>query len=66
MSTTTTPPPSGKELAKTHEGEHHGDFSDISLKITRSTVLYAMCAAINSCNLGYDIGACGVCCVALR
>ena len=55
MSSTTTPP-SGKELAKTHEGEHHGDYSDQSLKITRSTVVYACCAALNSCNLGYDIG----------
>jgi MFS family permease len=41
---------------KTHEGEHHGDFSGFSLKVTRSTVLFAACAALNSCNLGYDIG----------
>jgi hypothetical protein len=54
MATANTP--SGKELAKTHEGEHHGDYSDISLKITRSTVVYSLCAALNSCNLGYDIG----------
>ena len=27
-----------------------------TLKITRSTKLYAFCAALNSCNLGYDIG----------
>jgi MFS family permease len=44
------------KIYKTHEGEHHGDFSDTSLKITRSTYVYAICAAINSCNLGYDIG----------
>jgi MFS family permease len=43
-------------IYKTHEGEHHGDFSDTSLKITRHTFIYAMCAALNSCNLGYDIG----------
>ena len=45
-----------KKLYKTHEGEHHGDYSDTALKITRSTYIYAICAAINSCNLGYDIG----------
>jgi MFS family permease len=43
-------------IYKTHEGEHHGDFSDTSLKVTRSTYIFALCAAINSCNLGYDIG----------
>jgi MFS family permease len=41
---------------KTHEGEHGNDFSDASLKVTRSTYLFAACAALNSCNLGYDIG----------
>jgi MFS family permease len=25
-------------------------------KVTRSTVIFALCAAVNSCNLGYDIG----------
>lgn len=43
-------------LKKSHEGEHHGDFSDTSLKVTRHTYIFALCAAINSCNLGYDIG----------
>jgi MFS family permease len=44
-------------LYKTHEGEHHADFSgDGSIKITRSTYIFALCAAVNSCNLGYDIG----------
>ena len=43
-------------MYKTHEGEHHGDFSDLSIKVTKSTFLYAFCAAMNSCNLGYDIG----------
>jgi MFS family permease len=46
----------GPKVAKTHEGEHHADFSDGSVKITRSTMIFAMCAAVNSCNLGYDIG----------
>ena len=45
-----------KTFYKTHEGEHHGDYSDHARKITRATYLYAMCAAINSCNLGYDVG----------
>jgi sugar porter (SP) family MFS transporter len=30
--------------------------SNNSPKITRATKLYAFCAALNSCNLGYDIG----------
>jgi MFS family permease len=46
----------GPKVYKTHEGEHHTDFSDGSVKITRSTMIFAMCAAVNSCNLGYDIG----------
>ena len=40
----------------THEGEHHGNYDGSSIKVTRSTVLFAFCAALNSCNLGYDIG----------
>jgi MFS family permease len=43
-------------LYRTHEGEHHGDFSGVSIRVTKSTILYAFCAAMNSCNLGYDIG----------
>lgn len=42
-------------LAQTHEGEHRYDHGT-ALKITRATKLYAFCAALNSCNLGYDIG----------
>ena len=42
-------------ISQTHEGEHRGDYGT-ELKITRSTKLYAFCAALNSCNLGYDIG----------
>jgi len=45
------------KLQKTHEGEHHGDYGDSGeVPITRSTYLFALCAAINSVNLGYDIG----------
>ena len=40
----------------THEGEHHGDFNKQSVRVTKSTVIFALCAALNSCNLGYDIG----------
>jgi hypothetical protein len=42
----------------THEGEYHGDQQDgtMPLPITRSTYTFVLCAAINSCNLGYDIG----------
>jgi len=41
----------------THTGEHKGDHSDTTLQLTRSTYLFAICASINSCNLGFDIGA---------
>jgi hypothetical protein len=50
------PNPDHPKLQKTHEGEHHGDFGNEPVKITRSTYIYAFCAAVNSCNLGYDIG----------
>eukprot|EP00581_Thalassiosira_minuscula_P018509 CAMPEP_0183730760 /NCGR_PEP_ID=MMETSP0737-20130205/33625_1 /TAXON_ID=385413 /ORGANISM="Thalassiosira miniscula, Strain CCMP1093" /LENGTH=614 /DNA_ID=CAMNT_0025963341 /DNA_START=151 /DNA_END=1995 /DNA_ORIENTATION=- len=49
--------PDRPHLEQTHEGEHRFDHGDVaSLKITRSTKLFAFCAALNSCNLGYDIG----------
>ena len=49
--------PDHPHLEQTHEGEHRLDHGDIaSLKITRSTKIFALCAALNSCNLGYDIG----------
>eukprot|EP00584_Thalassiosira_punctigera_P009577 CAMPEP_0172545242 /NCGR_PEP_ID=MMETSP1067-20121228/15205_1 /TAXON_ID=265564 ORGANISM="Thalassiosira punctigera, Strain Tpunct2005C2" /NCGR_SAMPLE_ID=MMETSP1067 /ASSEMBLY_ACC=CAM_ASM_000444 /LENGTH=240 /DNA_ID=CAMNT_0013331949 /DNA_START=67 /DNA_END=786 /DNA_ORIENTATION=+ len=52
------PHPDRPALQQTHEGEHRFDHGDVSaeLKVTRSTKLYAFCAALNSCNLGYDIG----------
>ncbi|CAB9501468.1 Facilitated trehalose transporter Tret1 [Seminavis robusta] len=40
---------------KTHEGEHHGDYSS-DIPISSSVYLYTFCASVNSCNLGYDIG----------
>jgi MFS family permease len=42
--------------SRTHEGEYHGDRGGIPLPITTSTYKFVLCAAINSCNLGYDIG----------
>ncbi|KAL9187317.1 hypothetical protein ACHAXT_001420 [Thalassiosira profunda] len=51
------PHPDHPHLEQTHEGEHRLDHGDVSaLQITRATKLYAFCAALNSCNLGYDIG----------
>jgi len=51
------PHPDRPQLEQTHEGEHRFDHGSIAaLKITRATKLYAFCAALNSCNLGYDIG----------
>ncbi|KAL7540789.1 hypothetical protein ACHAXR_010389 [Thalassiosira sp. AJA248-18] len=51
------PHPDRPHMEQTHEGEHRFDHGDIAaLKITRSTKLFAFCAALNSCNLGYDIG----------
>ena len=44
------------ETYKSHEGEHHANFNDKSVRVTRSTVVFSLCAALNSCNLGYDIG----------
>lgn len=32
------------------------DESDQLLPVTRSTMIFVLCAALNSCNLGYDIG----------
>lgn len=46
----------GSNLTKSHEGEHHGDFGNTPVAITKATKLYSFCAAVNSCNLGYDIG----------
>lgn len=44
------------EEYRSHEGEHRGNFNSSSVKVTKSTVVFALCAALNSCNLGYDIG----------
>jgi MFS family permease len=33
-----------------------GESEETHHKVTRSTVIFALCAAVNSCNLGYDVG----------
>lgn len=43
-------------MVVSHPGEHHGDHGTVKISITRSTYIYAVCAAVNSCNLGFDIG----------
>ena len=39
-----------------HEREHHGDYGSMPVPISSSVRLYTICAAFNSCNLGFDIG----------
>lgn len=41
---------------KVRLGEHHGDYGSGSVPISGSVRLYSLCAAVNSLNLGYDIG----------
>ena len=48
-------PDDAPKLSVSHEGEHHNDFGG-DIRISRSTYLFALCAALNSVNLGYDIG----------
>jgi hypothetical protein len=36
--------------------EHQSHFIEPNVPITKSTMIYVLCAALNSCNLGYDIG----------
>lgn len=44
-------------LQHTHEGEHHGDYGEWGeIPITGATRLFVSCAALNSCNLGFDLG----------
>lgn len=50
-----TAPTEMPKLKATHEGEHHGDYGG-EIKITRATYIFVLCAAVNSTNLGYDIG----------
>jgi hypothetical protein len=53
------PNPDFPKLYVSHPGEFRDDHDGNggpSVKITRSTYLFCLCAAVNSCNLGYDIG----------
>ena len=36
------------EQYKSHEGEHHGNFDGSSIKVTRSTMIFALCAALGN------------------
>jgi MFS family permease len=40
----------------TGDGRTHCSNDSCTTKITSATKIYAFCAALNSCNLGYDIG----------
>lgn len=44
-------------LKKSHEGEWHGDHGDTPVRMKWRTYLYVACAALNSCQMGYDMGA---------
>ena len=50
------PPIEERVVDRTEAGEFHGDTHDVKISITTRVYFYAICAAINSCNLGYDIG----------
>merc|ERR1711971_1186801 len=50
------PPIEERVVDRTEAGEFHGDSHDVKISITPRVYIYAICAAINSCNLGYDIG----------
>jgi len=51
------PNPDAPNLRQSHQGEHRGDFGGTEgVRITNATYFYVLCAALNSCNLGYDIG----------
>lgn len=43
-------------MTQSHEGEHSQNYSGRLVPITARTYAWAACAAVNSCNLGYDIG----------
>lgn len=53
------PNPDEPKLMQSHEGEHRTDFGGTArphIKISSYVYLWTICAALNSCNLGYDIG----------
>lgn len=48
--------PPRPKLTQSHEGEHHGDYGSTDVPLLHATKVFALCAAVNSCNLGFDIG----------
>jgi hypothetical protein len=50
------PNPDKPKLHQSHPGEHRGDYGGTKVKIPKKVYIWALCAALNSCNLGYDIG----------
>jgi hypothetical protein len=48
--------PKNDEDWNSQSGAYRGDTSQYSVPITRSVYLWVICASLNSCNLGYDIG----------
>ncbi|KAI2511854.1 major facilitator superfamily-like protein [Fragilaria crotonensis] len=51
-----TPIPDTPKLYQSHPGEHHGDFGEVPVQMSSQVYVWVLCAALNSCNLGYDIG----------
>jgi hypothetical protein len=45
----------GGDAADKDDDDHH-HHKGFAVAVTKSTYLFVMCAAINSCNLGFDIG----------
>jgi hypothetical protein len=43
-------------LHQSHPGEHRHDFGDVPVTLMPQVTTWVLCAALNSCNLGYDIG----------
>jgi hypothetical protein len=50
------PAPDAPKLYQSHPGEHHGDFGEVPVQMSSQVYVWVLCAALNSCNLGYDIG----------
>lgn len=48
-------PKSSSMQLHTHEGEHHGDYDNTPVTITKATYLFVFCAALNSCNRAWLI-----------
>lgn len=51
-----TATPDVLKLHQSHPGEHSLDFGDVPVQMSSQVYVWVLCAALNSCNLGYDIG----------